>query len=95
MRRNCLLSYQKYKLEQKRAEEKENSKADLKRKIKHEEIQQVKKQKMDLEEATIKALKDAIVKETLLANGNQDLSSTAKAAAFCRSLKKKRKLLLC
>ena len=46
------------------------------------------KQKMDLE-ATIKALKDVIMKKKLLANNDQDLSSIAKAAAFCRTLKQK------
>ena len=43
---------------------------------------------MDLE-AIIKALKDGIIKETLHADDNQDLSSTAKAAGFCRTLKQK------
>ena len=43
---------------------------------------------MDLE-ATIKALKDVIMKKKLLANNDQDLSSIAKAAAFCRTLKQK------
>ena len=46
---------------------------------------------MDLE-AIIKALKDGIIKETLLADDKQDLSSTAKAAAFCRTLKKKKEI---
>ena len=46
------------------------------------------KQRMDLE-AIIKALKDGIIKETLHADDNQDLSSTAKAAGFCRTLKQK------
>ena len=92
LRKSCLLSYQKYKLEQKKAEEKESNSADLKRKLKHDEIQKVKKQKLDLE-ATIKVLRDAIIKETLLADDNQDLSYTAKAAAFCRSLKQKKESL--
>ena len=46
-------------------------------KIKHDEIQKVKKQRKDLE-ATIKALTHGTIKETLLADDNQDLSSTAK-----------------
>ena len=33
--------------------------------------------------------KDGIIKETLLADNNQDLSLTVKAAAFCRTLKQK------
>ena len=44
LRKSCLLSYQRYKLElEKNAKEKANNGADLKRKIKHE-IQKVKKQ---------------------------------------------------
>ena len=72
----------------KNTEEKVTNSADLKRKIEHDEIQKSEKQKMDLE-ATIKALKDVIMKKKLLANNNQDLSSIAKAAAFCRTLKQK------
>ena len=41
--------------------------------------------------ATIKALKDVIIKKKLLANDNRDLSSIVKAAAFCRTLKQKEK----
>ena len=44
-------------------------------------------------QATIKALKDGIIKETMLADNNQDLSQTAKAATFCRTLKQKEKIL--
>ena len=76
LRKSCLLSCQRYKLD---LEKKVNS-VDLKRKIKHE-IQKVKKQNMVLE-ATIKALKDGIIKEALLADDNQDLPSTVKAAVF-------------
>ena len=47
---------------------------------------------MDLK-ATIKALKDGIIKETLLVYDNQDLSLTAKAAVFCRTLKQKEETL--
>ena len=55
LRKSCLLSCQRYKLE---LEKKVSNSADLKRKIKRE-IQKVKKQNMGLE-ATIKALKDGI-----------------------------------
>ena len=93
LRKSCLLSYQRYKLElEKNAKEKANNSADLKRKIKHDEIQKVIKQKMDLE-STIKALKDGIIKDTLLADDNQGLSSIAKGAAFRRTLKKKEETL--
>ena len=47
---------------------------------------------MDLE-STIKALKDGIIKDTLLAGDNQGLSSIAKGAAFRRTLKKKEETL--
>ena len=68
---------------------------DLKRKIKEDEIKKVKKQKMDLE-ATIRALKDGIIKETLLSDNNHDLSSTGKVAAFYgKGGNKRRKPLLC
>ena len=68
---------------------------DLKRKIKEDEIKKVKKQKMDLE-ATIRALKDGIIKETLLSDNNHDLSSTGKVAAFYRKGgNKRRKPWLC
>ena len=36
---------------------------------------------------------DGLIKETLLANNNQDLSSTVKADAFCRLLKQKKETL--
>ena len=91
--KSCLLSYQRYKWElEKNAEEKASNSADLKCKRKHDEIQKVKKQRMDLE-ATIKAFKDGIIKETLLVYDNQDLSLTAKAAVFCRTLKQKEETL--
>ena len=66
--------------------------ADLKRKLKHDGIEKVKKQKGDLE-TTIKALKEGIIKETLHADDNQDLSATAKAVAFCCTLKQKMETL--
>ena len=47
---------------------------------------------MDLQ-ATIKSVKDGIIKETLLAEDNQDVSLTAKAAAFCRTLKQQEETL--
>ena len=40
-----------------------------------------------------KGIKDGIIKEILLADDNQNLSSTAKAAAFCRTLKQKEETL--
>ena len=89
LRKSCLLSYQKYRLElEKNAEGKANNSADLKCKAKDVKINKVKKQKMGLE-ATIKALKDGIIKEALLPDDKQDLCSTAKAAAFCRVSKQK------
>ena len=53
LRKSCLLSHQQYKMElEKKAEEKQRSSTDLKRKMKHDEISDVKKQRVELE-ATI------------------------------------------
>ena len=50
----------------------------------------VKKQKLILEKA-ISALREGIITETLAADKSKDLSNTAKATSFCRTLKEKKK----
>ena len=93
LRKSCLLSHQQYKMElEKKAEEKQRSSTDLKRKMKHDEISDVKKQRVELE-ATIQSLTDGIIKEALLADDKKDPASTAKAAAFCRALNQKKETL--
>ena len=93
LRKSCRLAYQQYKLEQAKINE-SNAKTDknLKRKLKMDEIDNVKKQKLILEKA-ISALREGIITETLAADKSQDLSNTAKAASFCRTLKEKEKTL--
>ena len=93
LRKSCLLSHQQYEMElEKKAEEKQRSSADLKGKMKHDEISNVKKQRVKLE-ATIQSLTDGIIKEALLADDKKDLASTAKAAAFCCALNQKKETL--
>ena len=77
---------------EKKAEEKQRSSTDLKRKMKHDEISNVKKQRVELE-ATVQSLTDGIIKEALLADDKKDPASTAKAAAFCRALNQKKETL--
>ena len=93
LRKSCPLSYQRCKLGlEKNAEEKANNSADLKRKIKHDDTQKVKKQK-DGFRSNYQSTLDGLIKKTLLADNNQDLSSTVKADAFCRTLKQKKETL--
>ena len=58
----------------------------MNRKLKMEEITKIKRQKMT-SQCSIEALKEEIFTETLAADEKKDLSLTAKAASFCRSLK--------
>ena len=55
-------------------------------KLKMEEITTMKRQKMT-SQCSIEALKEEIFTETIAADEKQDLSLTAKAASFSRSLK--------
>ena len=66
------------------AEEKQRSTTDFKRKMKHDEISNVKKQRVELE-ATVQSLTDGIIKEALLADDKKDPASTAKTAALRRA----------
>ena len=61
LRKGCLLSHQQQKMElEKKAEEKQCSSTDLECKMKHDEISNVKKQRVELE-ATIQSLTDGII----------------------------------
>ena len=79
-------------LEKKAEEKQQRSSTDLKCKMKHDEISNVKKQRVELE-VTIQSLMDGIIKEALLADDKKDPASTAKAAAFYRALNQKKETL--
>ena len=86
LRKGCLLSHQQYKMElEKKVEEKRRSSTDLRRKMKHGKISNVKKQRVEIE-TTIQSSTDGIIQEALLADDKKDPTSTAKAAAFCHAL---------
>ena len=90
-RKNCKLANGRYKVAlQKAKENKEVTTKDLKRKSKLDEIDQVKKQKINIEN-TISELQNEIENETLAAEENP--TSLVKAASFVRSLREKRELL--
>ena len=90
LHRNCKFAYTRYKtdLEQQR-QEKVSSEKSLKRKAVEDDLQSAKKRKSDLE-STMAALREGVEEETLAADKNKDLKSTAKAAAMCRDLKRKK-----
>ena len=64
----------------------------MKCKLKMDEITTMKREKMTIQ-CSIDGLKEGISTETLAADEKQDLSLTAKAVSFCRSLKDKEKTL--
>ena len=93
LRKSYLLSHQPYKMKlEKKTEEKQHSSTDLKRKMKHGKISNVKKQRVELE-ATIQSLTDEIIKEALLADEKKVPALTWKAAAFCRALNQNKETL--
>ena len=63
-----------------------------KRKLKQEEIQNVKKQKLNVEDA-INALRKSVNCETLAADQEQNLTRVSKAAAIIRMISEKEKTL--
>ena len=75
-----------------KADEVKTTDKDMTRKLKMDEITTMKRQKMTIQ-CSIEALKEGIFTETLAADEKQDLSLTAKAGSFCRSLKDKEKTL--
>ena len=89
MRKSCKLAYQRYKqeLEYSKQQQKQASK-DLKRKSKFDELEKVKKQKLDVQNS-IDSLIAGITQETLNAEASQDRSNIVKAASFLHSLQEK------
>ena len=87
--KSCKFAFSKYiaDLERQR-EEKIAVEQSLKRKSTEDELQNTKKQKINLE-ASIAAIKEGLVKETLAADKSRDMGNLAKAAAFCRDIKGK------
>ena len=69
-----------------------SSKRNLKRKSKDDEIQQVKRQKINLEE-TIETLKQNLVSEAIASDGatKKDRDHATKAASFAKTLVEKEK----
>ena len=93
LRKHCLLAYQKYKTEMERiTNENKQTEQTIKRKLQLDEIESVKKQKLNIE-GCIDNLKEGIINETLAADQNQDLIATAGAASFCRTMQEKQTTL--
>ena len=88
LRKSCKLSNQKWKqeLEKREQEEKKNEK-NLKRKMKREEMDEVKKQKLNVQEA-IDSLRKGIVSETLASDENQYLRYLLHFAVICKQRRK-------
>ena len=93
LRKHCRLAYLKYKTEMERiTNENKQTEQTIKRKLKLDEIESVKKQKLNIE-SCIYNLKEGIINETLAADQNQDLIATARAASFCRTMQEKQTTL--
>ena len=76
LRKSCQLSCQKYKAELERlANEDKKTERDMKRKLKLDKIETVKRQKLTMQ-SSIDVLKEGIFTETLAADENQDLTLT-------------------
>ena len=75
-----------------KADEVKTTDRDMKRILKMDEIVPMERQKMTIH-CSIEVLKEGIFTETLAADEKRDLSLTAKAACFCRSLKDKEQTL--
>ena len=93
LRKHCRLAYQKCKTEMERiTNENKQTEQIIKRKLKLDEIESVKKQKLNIE-SCIDNLKEGIINETLAVDQNQDLIATARAASFCRAMQEKQTTL--
>ena len=93
LKKACRLAHQKYKpeLENTRVAKKEDN-VNRKRKLKQEEIQNIKKQKLNVEDA-INALRESVSCEILAADQEQNLTRVSKVAAFIRMISEKEKTL--
>ena len=81
--------FSKYKTDlEKQRKEKIAVEQSLKHKSTEDELQNAKKQKIDLE-TSIAALRESLVKETFAADKPKDMGNLAKAAAFYRDAKGK------
>ena len=93
LRKHYRLPYQKYKTEMERiTNENKQTEQTIKQKLKLDEIESVKKQKLNIE-SCIDNLKEGIINETLAADQNQDLVATARAASFCKTMQEKQTTL--
>ena len=91
LRKHCRLAYQKYKAKMERiTNENKQTEQTIKRKLKLDEIESVKKQKLNIE-GCIDNLKEGII--NVAADQNQDLIATARAAPFCRTMQEKQTTL--
>ena len=81
LRKSCLLSHQQYKQEQR-------SSTDLKRKMGHDEISNVKKQRVELE-ATVQSLTDETIREALLADDKKRPSINCESCCFLSCIESK------
>ena len=87
--KSCKFVFSKYKADlERQREEKIAAEQSLKRKSTEDELQNAKKQKIDLE-TSIAALSEGLVKETLAAYKTKDMGNLAKDAAFCSDIKEK------
>ena len=93
LRKSCMLANQRYKqsLEVQR-KEKINSEKSLKRKVKTEELENIKRRKTDFQK-TIKGLRKSFESETLKADKEQIVNGFNKVAAILKSVLEKEKTL--
>ena len=93
LRKSCMLASQRYKQDlEKQKMEKIAQGEGLKRKLKCEELENLKRKKKELE-TTITDMRKGVETETLKADKNQDLAAMSKAAAILRAVKEKEKTL--
>ena len=93
LRKSCMLASQRYKQDlEKQKMEKIAQGEGLKRKLKCEELENLKRKKKELE-TTITDMRKGVERETLKADKNQDLAAMSKAAAILRAVKEKEKTL--
>ena len=87
LRKACRLTYRKYKSELENTITAKKDNVNLKRKLKREVIQNVKKQKLN-DEDTINAVRKSVNYQTFAADQEQNLR-VSKAAAFIRMISEK------
>ena len=91
--KSCKFAYARYKADlDRQKEEKVVAEKVLKRAHTTQELQDAKKQKVELTNS-INTLKEGLIKETLAADKTKELASVAKAAAFFHGIKAKEKEL--